>query len=59
MTVPDPGAPDLASDIELDLLLLAARTGARTALDAALDIPAGLADIRAGPPTAPDAPDTG
>lgn len=58
MTGPEPGGPDLASDVELDLLLLTARAGARAALDAVLDIPAGLADIRAGPPTAPDEPDT-
>ena len=59
MTGPGPGEPDLAGDIELDLLLLTARTGALAALDGALDIPAGLADIRAGPPPAPDEPDTG
>jgi hypothetical protein len=51
MIGPDPGAQDVAGDIELDLLLFSARTGARAALAAALDIPAGLAD--SGPAHAP------
>ena len=58
MTRSRPGRDDVAGDIELDLLLLTARARARAALDAALNIPAGLADIRAGPDTTPNRPDT-
>lgn len=54
MTSPRPDIRDLAGDTELDLLLLTAKTGALTTLNTALDIPAGLADIRAGPAAAPD-----
>jgi hypothetical protein len=57
MTGPKPGPHDVPGDIELDLLLLTARTGARAALAASLDTPAGLADIRAGPGIPPDEPD--
>ena len=44
MNPPDPGWP---GDVELDLLLLNARTSTLNALDTALDMEAGLAAIRA------------
>lgn len=57
MTGPEPSPHEVAGDIELDLLLLSAKTGALTTLAAALDMTAGLADIRAGPTVTPDEPD--
>lgn len=59
MTGAQPGPHEVAGDIELDLLLLTAKTGALATLAAALDITAGLADIRAGPGHTSDEPDTG
>jgi hypothetical protein len=58
MTGAERGTPDVAGDTELDLLLLTAKTQTLTTLVGALDIQAGLADIRAGPRQAPDGPDT-
>ena len=47
MSAPDPADGGWAGDVELDLLLLGAKTGALNALDTTLDIAAGLAAIEA------------
>ncbi len=47
MDDPTPDDADLASDVELDLLLLRARNTARGALAGTLDLAAGIAAIRA------------